>query len=456
MSADYPGSSGRAAPAPCEAWGRVRAVPRRIVQPAGAAEVTAPAEPYLAHGNGRSYGDTCLPDAGVLVAMRSSRKVIFWQPEVGVLRAEAGILLAEVLDLVIADGWFLPVVPGTRFVTLGGALANDIHGKNHHGAGTFGAHVRAFELVRSDGTRRICSARDNPEWFAATIGGMGLTGIVSWVEIQLMPVSSPWIEQEALPLASLEDFFVCARESDGDFAYSVAWIDSLASGPDLGRGVFFRGNHAPPGGTDRLPAAPFTLPFPIDPPFALINRLTLTAFNRLYRWSALRARGRRLVDYRSFFFPLDRVGNWNRAYGPRGLRQFQCVLPLDGARASVAALLLAAQAARHASFLTVLKIFGDCPSPGLISFARPGATLTLDFPYRGAATDELLGQLDAITLAAGGAVNPYKDARMSRAVFEASFPDWQRILPYLDPHARSGFSARVGLEAPAAPPRETA
>jgi FAD/FMN-containing dehydrogenase len=441
-----------------EAWGRVSVTPRRVISPESAEGICPPPEPYLAYGNGRSYGDSCLPHDGVLIAMRGPRNILFWHPEVGVLRAEAGVLLAEVLDRVVPDGWFLPVLPGTRFVTLGGALANDIHGKNHHGAGTFGVHVRAFELVRSDGSRRVCSRAENADWFAATIGGMGLTGVVSWIELQLVQVTSPWIMQEALPLASLDQFFELAATSDRDFAYSVAWIDSLATGANLGRGVFFRGNHATaPEAKDKpefLPEEPFSLPFPIDPPFALINRLSLTVFNALYRWSALRGARRRLVDYRSFFFPLDRVRNWNRAYGPKGLRQFQCVLPLKTARATVEALLAAALEARHASFLTVLKIFGDVPSPGLISFPRKGATLTLDFPYKGEATDRLLAELDAITLGVGGAVNPYKDARMSADVFAASFPDWRRIVPYLDPHARSGFSVRVGLQATAALPEE--
>jgi FAD/FMN-containing dehydrogenase len=443
---------------PFEAWGRVRVTPRRVITPTCAGDAGPPPEPYLAHGNGRSYGDSCLPHDGVLVAMRATEKILFWNPDTGIFRAEAGMLLADILALAVPQGWFVPVLPGTRFVTLGGALANDIHGKNHHGAGTFGAHVRAFELVRSDGSRRVCSRDENPGWFAATIGGMGLTGVVSWAEIQLARVASPWIMQEALPLDSLDRFFELAAASDRDFAYSVAWIDSLATGSALGRGVFLRGNHATASeAADRppvLPKEPFTLPFPVDPPFALINRLSLTAFNALYRWSALRGERKCLVDHRSFFFPLDRVRNWNRAYGPRGLRQFQCVLPLETARATVEALLTAALAARHASFLTVLKIFGDVPSPGLLSFPRRGATLTLDFPHRGAATDTLLARLDAITLAAGGAVNPYKDARMPAAVFRASFPEWQRILPYLDPHARSGFSVRVGLQAAATLPQE--
>ena len=189
-----------------EAWGRVRVTPRRVITPESG-ETCPPLEPYLAYGNGRSYGDTCLPHDGTLIAMRSPRNMLFWDPEAGVLRAEAGVLLAEVLDLVVPQGWFVPVLPGTRFVTLGGALANDIHGKNHHGAGTFGAHVRAFELVRSDGSRRVCSRQDNAGWFAATIGGMGLTGLVSWIEIQLIRVASPWILQEALPLDSLDQFF---------------------------------------------------------------------------------------------------------------------------------------------------------------------------------------------------------------------------------------------------------
>lgn len=430
-----------------EAWGRQRANPTEVVQPCLSESAQPPESYWLAHGMGRSYGDSCLVSDGALVDTRLLNKFLSFDRKTGVLKAESGVILADVLDLCVPEGWFIPVLPGTCQVTLGGAVANDIHGKNHHVAGTFGAHVRAFELVRSDGTRRLCSRHDNADWFGATIGGMGLTGLITWVEIQLVRIETPWIMQEALPLANLDDFFRLARESDADFAYSVAWIDSLATAGNLGRGVFFRGNHAlkqDAGGQGR-PKAAKPLTFPVDPPIPLINTLTLTLFNWAYRLSALRGGPRKLVHYHSFFFPLDKVAKWNRAYGRQGLRQFQCVLPMETARISVEKLLETARLAGHASFLTVLKVYGDQPSPGWLSFPRKGATLTLDFPYRGARTDLLLSELDAITLGAGGAVNPYKDARMPAEVFRASFPNWKRMIPFLDPFARSGLSRRVGL-----------
>jgi FAD/FMN-containing dehydrogenase len=426
-------------------WGRVSASVPQIVVPQGRAAL--PAGSYLPIGLGRSYGDTALPD-GTAVLTAGLNRILSFDVETGRLVAQAGVSLAAILDHVMAAGWFLPVLPGTRFVTLGGALANDIHGKNHHVAGSFGAHCLSLELLRSDGQRLNCSTSENAGLFAATIGGMGLTGLITHAEMQLVKVPSPWVVQERIRFDDLGGFFALADESHARFEYAVAWIDALASGASLGRGVFLRGNHAPEG----APIAtldPRQIPFPVDPPFALINRLTLTGFNAAYRNIPWRRHSTSLVRPESFFFPLDKVANWNRAYGPRGLRQFQCVIPLESARAAVAKMLTTAQQAGHGSFLTVLKLFGPRRSPGILSFPRPGATLTLDFPCQGKATDALLGALDAITLEAGGAVNPYKDARMSRAVFEASFPHWADMLPYLDPDARSLFSSRIGLTKPA-------
>ncbi len=428
-------------------WGRVSATVPQITVPQ--APATQPAGSYLPVGLGRSYGDTALPD-GIAVSTAGLNRILSFDAGTGRLVAHAGVSLAAILDHVMAQGWFLPVLPGTRFVTLGGAIANDIHGKNHHAVGSFGAHCLSFEVLRSDGQRLTCSAAENAGLFAATIGGMGLTGLVTSAEIQLMKVPSPCVQQERIRFDNLDGFFALAQESQATtqsharFPYAVAWVDALATGTALGRGVFLRGDHAPDG--PRIDALdPRQIPFPVDPPFALINRLTLTGFNAVYRNIPPGRRTRSLVRPEGFFFPLDKVANWNRAYGPKGLRQFQCVIPLAQARDAVAAMLVAAQEARHGSFLTVLKLFGEKRSPGILSFPRAGATLTLDFPCQGDKTDQLLARLDAITLAAGGAVNPYKDARMSRAVFEASFPDWARMLPHLDPMARSVFSSRIGL-----------
>ncbi|MGF7053043.1 FAD/FMN-containing dehydrogenase [Bosea sp. OAE752] len=398
--------------------------------------------PVLAYGNGRSYGDSCLNSRGSLIDARSLANVQTFDRETGLLTCGAGLLLDRLLDIVVPAGWFPCVTPGTSFVTIGGALANDVHGKNHHAAGTFGCHVRAFELMRSDGQRILCAPDMNADLFAATIGGFGLTGLITQVTLQLMPIRSAAMEQEVLHFDSLDGFFGLAAESDSTHDYTVAWIDALASGRHFGRGVFFRANHAPDFGF--LPPQPGrSLRFPIEPPFPLINRVTLSAFNWLYRHSQPRGAAPRRVPYRPFFYPLDRIRDWNRAYGPQGLRQFQCAVPMAGARRAVEEMLSRTLAAGEASFLTVLKLFGAKRSPGLMSFPIPGATLTLDFPNRGARTEALLRELDRIAIEAGGRVNPYKDARMSAATFQASFPQWRDFATHIDPGFSSDFWRRV-------------
>jgi FAD/FMN-containing dehydrogenase len=399
----------------------------------------------LPYGNGRSYGDSCLNHGGVLIETRALADIRSFDPETGMLIAGPGLLLGDILAMSLPLGWFLPVTPGTRFVTLGGAVANDVHGKNHHRAGTFGVHVRHLVLARSDGTTLTCSLTQNAELFAATIGGMGLTGLITEIGLQMMPVASGLMSQETRRFGSLSEFFQLAGASDHSHDYTVAWIDALATGTKLGRGVFFRANHAVagPNDTQRDAAGLRQLPFPLTPPFPLINRLTLKAFNGLYRAANGGDGTARNVPYGPFFYPLDRIANWNRAYGPQGLRQFQCVVPMADAAPAVTEMLRLTQSAGEASFLTVLKLFGDKPSPGMMSFPMAGATLTLDFPNRGARTEKLLTQLDAVTIAAGGRVNPYKDARMSAATFEASFPHWRDFARHIDPGFSSSFWRRV-------------
>lgn len=424
-------------------WGGLEAGDVTVLRPRALEDLSLPAGGWLAHGMGRSYGDSCLPSGGALIDMRGADRILAFDVERGILSAEAGLTLGALIAAVAPWSWFPAVLPGTRHVTLGGAVANDIHGKNHHVAGTFGEHVRAFGLLRSDGSR-TCSRQENPELFRATIGGLGLTGVITWVEVRLMRVPSPDVIQEALPLANLAAFFRLAGASDATHAYSVAWIDSLAEGAALGRGVFLRANHAPPAKPRRSRTKPL-LGVPFTPPFSLINGASLRIFNALYRRRALAHQGPALVSHGSFFFPLDAVARWNRLYGPRGLRQHQSVIPLAKAETTIAAMLEATHRARQGSFLTVLKLFGERPAAGMLSFPTAGATLTLDFPHRGPATDALLDRLDALTLAAGGRVNPYKDAHMSAATFAASFPQAAEFCCYIDPHARSRFAERVGL-----------
>lgn len=424
-------------------WGGLIARDSQIIMPdAWSAEPGRYPSAVLAYGNGRSYGDSCLNDGGGLIAARRLDQILAFDRKSGLITCEAGVLLDTILEQVVPLGWFLPVTPGTAFVTIGGALANDVHGKNHHHAGTFGRHVRAFELVRSDGGRLTCAPDMNKALFAATIGGYGLTGLITQVTLQLMPIQSAEMRQEAIHFPSLDRFFEVAAESDATHEYTVAWIDSLAGGAGFGRGVFFRANHAPASERPQ-PRAARPLPFPINPPFPLINRLTLRAFNMLYRAAQPRSPEPRRIPYRPFFYPLDRVSNWNRAYGPRGLRQFQCAVPMAQAHIAVEEMLRRTLAAGEASFLTVLKLFGDVPSPGMMSFPVAGATLTLDFPHRGERTLKLLDELDRVAIGAGGRVNPYKDARMSPATFEASFPQWRDFARHVDPGFSSGFWRRV-------------
>jgi FAD/FMN-containing dehydrogenase len=404
------------------------------------AVLPAAAGSMLAYGNGRSYGDVCLNDGGTLLHTRGLDRYIAFDPARGILRCEAGILFAEILDFIVPQGWFLPVTPGTRYVTLGGAIANDVHGKNHHGAGTFGEYVRRFELLRSDGARLECSPGENADLYTATIAGLGLTGVIVWAEIQLLRIPSPWMAQETRRFANLTEFFALSTESERDYAYTVAWIDCAASGSASGRGVFYRANHAPAVAGGHAPRAS-RLAVPFTPPVSLINTLSLRAFNELYYRRA--REGHAVVHYAPYFYPLDAIGEWNRIYGPRGFLQYQCVVPPAASETAIAELLRTIAASGSGSFLAVLKVFADRPAAGILSFPRAGTTLALDFPNGGAQTFALLDRLDEITAAAGGAVYPAKDARMSGARFRQYFPRWQQMLPQIDPKFSSGFWRRV-------------
>ena len=409
---------------------------------------TAKPDSLLGFGNGRSYGDSCHNSAGTLVDMRSHRRILSFDRATGVLEAEAGALLSDIIEFAAPHGFFPPVVPGTKFVTLGGAVANDIHGKNHHRRGTFGCHVINVDLLRSDGCEHFCSRARNARLFAATIGGMGLTGLITRVSIRLMKVSSLEIEETVTPLGSLDDYFDRAAEADETNEYSVAWIDQLATGRTEGRGLLLAGNHARGRPSDRRVEAKSRLGVPVQPPLNILNRPFVRLFNTAYRLAKSRGRARRYSSCNSFFFPLDGVSDWNRLYGPNGLVQHQSVVPEASARRVVPALMRAAREAGDASFLTVLKRFGALESPGVLSFPRAGYTLTLDFAFMGSRTVELLDRLNRMTIEAGGAVNPYKDAFMSAETFAVSFPSWPELEAVRDPAFKSDFWARTAMKLP--------
>jgi len=397
----------------------------------------------LPRGNGRSYGDSCLNDGGVLIDARGLDRFIAFDPATGILRCEAGVLLADILALTVPRGWFIPATPGTQLATVGGAIANDVHGKAHHRDGTFGRHVRRFELLRSDGTRLVCSPTEHPDWYRATIGGLGLTGLILWAELALKPIANPYIAAESIRCEGLDAFFDVSAESDQDYEYTVAWIDCTARGPSLGRGLFARGNHAPEGVTNppRPPSRSFT--FPVELPVSLVNGLTLHAFNRLCYNRQREPRTQSLVHYAPFFYPLDALLEWNRIYGPRGFFQYQCVLPGADGRTAVRELLERIAASREGSFLAVLKIFGDPESPGLLSFPCAGVTLAVDFPNRGQPTLALMESLDGVVRAAGGRLYPAKDARMCGEDFRRAYPAWEQLEALRDPAISSSFWKRM-------------
>ncbi|HEY7712441.1 MAG TPA: FAD-binding oxidoreductase [Candidatus Entotheonella sp.] len=430
-----------------QSWGRYPRATQEVVAPYWRSEPLPlhghEGKAVLPFGNGRSYGDVCLNDGGVLLACRGLDRFIHFDPTQGLLRCEAGVLLSEILKLVVPQGWFLPVTPGTQFVTVGGAIANDIHGKNHHRAGTFGCHVRCFELLRSDGTRFLASPIENRDWFGATIGGLGLTGVITWAEIQLKRIANPYIDQDTIRYGNLDDFFSLSRDSDTTFDYTVAWVDCLAKGRDLGRGLFIRGNHAKDAGERPRKTSTVHVTFPVDPPFALVNGLSIKLFNTLYYRKQRKSQVSNKTHYVPFFYPLDAIYAWNRLYGSRGFLQYQCVVPSAHAASAVREILERIAAARTGSFLAVLKVFGDVASPGLLSFPRAGATLALDFPNQGQKTFALLDRLDEVTRAANGAVYPAKDSRMSAASFKTYYPQWQALEPFIDPQFSSSFWRRV-------------
>lgn len=395
----------------------------------------------LPYGNGRSYGDSCLNAGGALLETRSLDRFIRFDRGSGVLACEAGVLLADILRFAVPCGWFLPVVPGTAYVTVGGAIANDVHGKNHHRAGTFGRHVRQLELLRSGGERRVCSPTENPEWFAATVGGLGLTGAVTWAEMQLRRVPGPSLEVETVRFANLDRFFVLCEESDRDFEYTVSWIDCLARGKQLGRGLLQRANHLENAHRGRSTTRRMSVPF--VSPVSLVNATTLRLFNTLHYHRHRAARSRAVTDFQSFFFPLDQLRHWNRLYGPRGFYQYQCVLPGASGPEATARLLEIIARSGLGSFLAVLKRFGPIGSPGMLSFPREGVTVALDFPNKGPFVERLFRELDEVVGAAGGRLYPAKDGRMPGTLFRSGYPQWRQFEPYIDPACSSSFWRRV-------------
>jgi FAD/FMN-containing dehydrogenase len=396
----------------------------------------------LPHGNGRSYGDSCLNTGAGLLMTRSLDRFISFDRDSGIVCCEAGVLLADILKLAVPSGWLVPVTPGTCFVTVGGAIANDVHGKNHHLGGTFSAHVRRLELLRSDGSRMLCSATENPEWFAATAGGLGLTGVITWAELQLRRIAGPAMDVETIRFQNLDEFLALCAESDRVYEYTVAWVDVHGSGQNLGRGIFQRANHSPD------PAAPSNrhsrhLSVPFMPPISFVNAASTHLFNMAYYRRVPRGCTRTRANFASFFYPLDGVLHWNRMYGPKGMYQYQCVVPTAAGRDGTKALLEAIARSGLGSFLSVLKVFGATASLGMLSFPREGVTIAIDFPNRGERLERLFRELDSIVSSAGGRLYPAKDGRMPGSLFRSGYPRWREFSQFIDRRCSSSFWRRV-------------
>ncbi len=395
----------------------------------------------LPFGCGRSYGDSCLNSRGLVCDTRQYNKFVEFDAERGVVTAESGVTLADIIELALPQGWFLPVTPGTKYVSLGGAVANDVHGKNHHVDGSFGHFVKSLELIRSDGERLTCSPSSNKEMFYATIGGLGLTGLISTVTLQLKSVESAYLSVDTIAFNGLDEFKQLSDESKQDYLYTVAWIDCMAQGDALGRGIFLRANHCASSKPATLAKKKLSVPFNF--PGMALNKLSIKAFNQFYYWNGKRKEclGQE-QHYDPYFYPLDGINDWNRIYGKRGFLQYQFVVPAKDYSA-IKQIMARIADAGAGSFLAVLKEFGDIPSLGMLSFPREGVCLALDFPFQGQKTLTLLNELDSLVVEAGGAIYPAKDARMSASVFQSFTPKLEEFKIYKDPLFSSDFWRRV-------------
>ncbi len=440
-------------------WGRYPRVRARVVRPElvshVAAHVAGGVEGVIARGLGRSYGDAALPaEGGVAVLTERLSRFLSFDERAGLLKAEAGTTLAEVLETFLPRGWFPTVVPGTKYVTLGGCVAADVHGKNQHHAGTFGAHTTELTMRLADGSLVHCSPHEDSELFRATVGGMGLTGFIADVSFRLARVETAHMLVRHQPARDLEESLGLLEDQAFDDEYVVSWIDCLAEGPRLGRGVLMRGNHARlnevKNDVDPLRLAPRRrLRLPFDLPALALNHSTARAFNSLYFRRQASKTSHFITDIESFFFPLDAVGGWNRAYGRRGFVQYQCVLPTAEARAGLRLMLEALNESRLPCLLAVLKRFG-AEGAGLLSFPMKGYTLALDFPVRGQELFDLLKKFDRIVSERGGRVYLAKDACLDAETFRAMYPrqeEWRRVKERVDPGGRfrSALSERLGI-----------
>ena len=410
-------------------WGRYPVLECRVEhlrRPEQLPRVLDSGATLIARGNGRSYGDASLNPALTLSMLGMNRLQAF-DARTGLLTCEAGVMLFDILETFVPRGWFPPVVPGTKYVTVGGMIAADVHGKNHHLEGSFGAHVESLTLATADGGLRACSRSENTGLFRATIGGMGLTGVILSASFWLKPIETSFVMAETLGARDLDETMALFDESH-DWSFSVAWIDCLARGGKFGRALVSRAtaiarNWLPASfALDPLRPAPTRkLSVPVDMPSVAINRISVGLFNELYYRHGNKRASTSMVHFGPYFFPLDRIMAWNRLYGRRGFVQYQCVLPKSESSAGIAALLECVRLAGQCSPLAVLKLFGP-GGEGMMSFPMEGYTLSLDFPMR-RGTPDLLNDLDRITHEHGGRIYLAKDACSTPERLRLGYPN---------------------------------
>jgi FAD/FMN-containing dehydrogenase len=434
-------------------WGGVTGGVRHLAMPAYSPDIAQELRSFAAAapgnglviGNLRSYGDEAISPTGCYIQTTHCDRILELDPAGPTVTVECGVLVDALQSRLLPLGLMLPVTAGTALVTIGGAIANDVHGKNHHCAGTFGCFVERFELVRTTGEVLVCSPNENAEWFAGTIGGMGLTGAITRSTLRLRRIESPLLKMRAMRFGRLEEFFQLDEAHRDSHEYTVAWIDCLATGTALGRGIYSVADHLASAAksADQTRSRRINVPFTL--PVSPLNRVTLGLMNAGY--FHFYPTGTRYMNMKSWLYPLDAIGNWNRLYGPHGFRQFQCVVPYDRARAAITQMLRTISARGEGSLLAVLKNFGSKPSPGLMSFPMPGTTLALDFVYRGQRTVDLLRELHRITMDAGGRLYAAKDACSTPEHLEHGYPNLSRFKRLLDPGIGSLLAQRLGLTA---------
>ena len=411
----------------------------------------------IARGLGRAYGDSAMNAGGLVVESTAVAGLLELDHYAGTARVLAGTSIDDLLRAIVPQGWFVPVTPGTRNVTIGGAIAADVHGKDHHATGSFGAHVRSMVLALPDGTRRTLTPEHDPEEFWATCGGMGLTGTVVEATIDLHPIETSLLKVDTDRVPDLDTLLALLVEGGRTHRYSVAWVDFLAKGRSLGRAVLAQGDFATvedlprKGRRSRDPLAYSPLGAVPAPPFVpngVLNHLSIAAFNEFWYRKAPRARRDELQSITKFFYPLDMVEGWNRIYGPRGFLQWQCLVPF-GAEDALREIVEALSGHRAPSFLAVLKYFGEA-DPGPLSFPGPGWTLALDVPTSDADLGPLLDRLDERVLETGGRLYLAKDSRMRPEMLPAMYPrldEWRAVRDRLDPDRRlsSDLARRLNL-----------